>query len=838
MRKIYLLLTLLFLQTGFLHSQCTPALKAGIFPDNANYCGTPITLFAVNSSLNNNTGWVWYSGTCGGTPIGTGPSITVSPSVATTYYVRGEGNCTSGPCSDPVTVRSDGLGSIIQMSTGLERCGFGSVDLSAKADHGTIYWYKAASGGGPGIGPFGTGENFTASESTYGTQTYYLEIRDGGCISPRLPLTFEVKQEPQWSSMAAPPVCPGGQSNLDVTPRDANTSVNGWYDAPNGTMLSSTSTYTTPPLTSQTIFYAKLTQVSGCVSFEPALVTIRSIPDLVSTTPGERCGPGAVLLSAEYSGPIGQYRWWDAATGGSQVSSSQNFVPTVTSNTTYYVEATSNFGCVSSSRAPVTATIKSVPTITGSTPASRCGNGTLTLSATGSSGTLSWWNAETGGAQVGTGASYTTPSLTQTTPYFVQATNNGCTSGRSSVMATVNPIPTVSASSNAECDTGPVNLGATSNGTVSWFANAIGGSALATGLSFTTPAITTTTVYYVQATLNGCTTPSRSSVSAIIRTTPTITSTTPGTRCGEGQLSIMATPSAGTVQWYNVASGGSVLSTNNTYSPTITATTTYYVSAFNLDCESARTPVIATINPNPTLTTSDASRCDAGTVTLSAASNGTVSWFAASTGGSSLGTGNSFTTPSISTTTQYFAQALLGSCTSPARVAATAMVINTPAQPTITQNNTNIESPVLTSSATSGNQWFKDDLAISGATNTTYTITDAGEYKVQVNSSGCLSAFSIPINYVITGFEVADERMLNIYPNPSADEVTISLAGFDVDRLVQIDVVDLLGRRMSQSTSLGGEQVKFNVRGYQSGQYLVLAQQGSRKIIRQFIKSK
>src|ERR1019366_2127799 len=54
----------------------------------------------------------------------------------------------------------------------------------------------------------------------------------------------------------------------------------------------------------------------------------------------------------------------------------------------------------------------------------------------------------------------------------------------------------------------------------------------------------------------------------------------------------------------------------------------------------------------PTISnTTSGSRCDAGTVTLGAtASAGTINWYAASTGGSSLGTGTSYTTPSISAT--------------------------------------------------------------------------------------------------------------------------------------------------------------------------------------------
>jgi hypothetical protein len=64
---------------------------------------------------------------------------------------------------------------------------------------------------------------------------------------------------------------------------------------------------------------------------------------------------------------------------------------------------------------------------------------------------------------------------------------------------------------------------------------------------------------------------------------------------------------AGTTEyrWYSTLTGGSyVSSTSSTWAtPTITSTTTYYVTAFNGTCESLfRTAVLATIKPVPTLT--------------------------------------------------------------------------------------------------------------------------------------------------------------------------------------------------------------------------------------------
>ncbi|MBL0104798.1 MAG: hypothetical protein IPP51_14180 [Bacteroidetes bacterium] len=73
------------------------------------------------------------------------------------------------------------------------------------------------------------------------------------------------------------------------------------------------------------------------------------------------------------------------------------------------------------------------------TDASRCGNGTVTLGASGT-GTIYWYNAASGGTQVATGTSYTTPSLSSTTTYYIQ-TGLNCPSARVPVIATINSTP-------------------------------------------------------------------------------------------------------------------------------------------------------------------------------------------------------------------------------------------------------------------------------------------------------------------------------------------------------------------------------------------------------------
>lgn len=67
--------------------------------NTTNICpGYTVTLSVVGGTLGDNAQWHWYSGSCGGTAIGTGSAINVSPASTTTYYVRAEGDCNTTAC--------------------------------------------------------------------------------------------------------------------------------------------------------------------------------------------------------------------------------------------------------------------------------------------------------------------------------------------------------------------------------------------------------------------------------------------------------------------------------------------------------------------------------------------------------------------------------------------------------------------------------------------------------------------------------------------------------------------------------------------------------------------
>lgn len=154
-----------------------------------------------------------------------------------------------------------------------------------------------------------------------------------------------------------------------------------------------------------------------------------------------------------------------------------------------------------------TSTTISIPSITATVSQTRCGEGSVTLTATATNGIPKWYTTATGGTLLETSSSFTTPLLSSTTIYYVDAFVVGCNGGtRTAVTATINSTPMVTvANPTPICSgTSAVLTATASAGTINWFANASGGTSLGSGTTFTTPLLNQNITYYVEANNNGC----------------------------------------------------------------------------------------------------------------------------------------------------------------------------------------------------------------------------------------------------------------------------------------------------------------------------------------------
>jgi hypothetical protein len=244
------------------------------------------------------------------------------------------------------------------------------------------------------------------------------------------------------------------------------------------------------------------------------------------------------------------------------------------------------------------------------TNGSRCGIGTVTISATSSGAVIDWYNAASGGTLLLSGNNSYTPSISTSTTYYAQARNNttGCLSAaRTAVGATINAIPVnPTGVNNSRIEAGTVTISATttsSGAVIEWYSASSGGASLYTGNSYT-PSITGSTTYYAQAkvTATGCISAGRTAVVATMLTRPANPTGVGSTRCGSGTVTISATSTSpdAVIDWYSTATDESAFYTGNTYTIlSISTSTTYYVEARYLSTgvvSASRTPVVVTVN--------------------------------------------------------------------------------------------------------------------------------------------------------------------------------------------------------------------------------------------------
>jgi gliding motility-associated-like protein len=211
-----------------------------------------------------------------------------------------------------------------------------------------------------------------------------------------------------------------------------------------GNLLNSAIDNTAPGVISSFKYYRASVRNGVCKTEYTAPIELEVIPTPLVTkvVPAERCGPGVVDLLAESN--LGTPNWFEASTGGTAISTANNYTtPFLNRSTNYYAGAIFR-GCVSFNRTTVLAKIKPIPSITSVINATNCGPGNLELSATASGGIINWFSDPNAGATLLTASKYMTPLISNTTTYYAEALLDGCISApRTPVLATIFEVPIV-----------------------------------------------------------------------------------------------------------------------------------------------------------------------------------------------------------------------------------------------------------------------------------------------------------------------------------------------------------------------------------------------------------
>jgi gliding motility-associated-like protein len=332
------------------------------------------------------------------------------------------------------------------------------------------------------------------------SKTLWIRIEnEHGCYTVRQ-MQLLVNETPVLNTLTAVTLCSGNTAVLQVTSQATNT-IN-WYATQNGTTpLFTGNNYETPVLTANTNYWVEAVSPAGCLSGRTKVtVTVNSVS--VSSQNAVTCNDNTVTLTA--SSPGNTINWYNSATATQPVATGTQFTtPILTSNTSYWVQAVAPGGCLSA-RTQVSVTVNALPVVTvADANVTACEGSAVVFSASSTGNIINWYSSETAAQPVATGTSFTTPQLTQSASWWVEARSpQGCFSGRTEVSVIVDPTPviTVEDTNTTICTGETAVLTASSPGnTINWYGDAGAALPLATGTVFTTPALSATTSYWVEA---------------------------------------------------------------------------------------------------------------------------------------------------------------------------------------------------------------------------------------------------------------------------------------------------------------------------------------------------
>jgi gliding motility-associated-like protein len=154
-----------------------------------------------------------------------------------------------------------------------------------------------------------------------------------------------------------------------------------------------------------------------------------------------------------------------------------------------------------------TSTTLTIPEITSITTSTRCGAGSVTLEAVSNTGVVNWYNTSTGGSFIGTGNSFSTPSITSDTVFYAVAHTANCSDfSRVAITAHVTPKPVLTFTSpQYMCDESSKTIDVqTTSGIVNWYDDINATTPIFTGTHFVVPNIHQNTVFYAEANNNNC----------------------------------------------------------------------------------------------------------------------------------------------------------------------------------------------------------------------------------------------------------------------------------------------------------------------------------------------
>ncbi len=681
----------------------------------------------------------WYADQTTTIALSTGASYSPSPTVTTTYYVSvsGTGVCENAPNTrKAVTISMNPLATAADINTTHQTICIGDAALliaTSAIDSPVFIWYESQTS----TNPLFVGDYYDPTPTV--TTTYYVSVRGtnicDNAINTRKAVTVTVNSLGLASDITAADVtiCSGSSASLTASSATVTTPVFRWYaDQTTTTVLSTGASYSPSP-TVTTSYYLSVSGDEVCENLpntrKAVTVTVNSLglaSDITAADATICSGSSASLTASSATVATPVFRWYADQTTTTVLSTGASYSPSPTVTTSYYLSVSGDGVCenLPNTRKAVTVTVNSLGLASDITAADAmiCSGSSASLSASSATVTtpvFRWYADQTTTTVLSTGASYS-PSPTVTTSYYLSVSGDGVCENvpntRKAVTVTVNSLglaSDITASDSTICSGYSASLSA-SSATVTtpvfrWYADQTTATALSTGASYS-PSPTVTTVYYVSVSGDGVCENLPNTRKAVTVTVNSLglasdITASDSTICSGSSASLTA--SSATVatpifRWYADQTTTTVLSTGASYSPSPTATTTYYVSVSGDGvCENlpnTRKAVTVTVNSLGSasdITAADETICSGSSASLTA-SSATVAtpvfrWYADQTTTTALSTGASYSPSPTATTTYYVSVSGDGICEN---------LQNTRKAVTVTVNSLGLASDITAADAT------------------------------------------------------------------------------------------------------------------------------------------
>ena len=597
-----------------------------------------------------------------------GPSITVTPTVNTSYTVTGtalSSGCTNTAVSNIIVLGIPQLASTPSVSPSNCAASTGSITSVSVSGSGP-FSYTWTNGSNAVVGN-------SANLNTQPAGTYNLQVLgSNGCLNNFGPYSIFNPGAPSISSASATAnsLCVGGTINLFSNSSFSTTPTYNW-SGPN----SFTSTAQNPTIPSATNLmsgiYSVYASASGCSGAATNVtITVNNNPTpAASSSFSNYCAGNTVFL---FASSASTYSW----TGPSGfTSSAQN--PTITSASSgasglYNLAVTNAAGC--SGNTSINITVNANPSLTAfATNSAICAGNPINLNASG--GNTYLWSGPNGFNSTQQNPTIISTSTLSSGVYSISTTNTltGC-STNTTVAILVNNLPVfnASATSGSVCTNGLITLNANGVGLTNytWAGPAVYS---ATGANQTINNATNTNAgnYTVTVTdVNNC--QNTLTVPVFIYSLTPVNANagaSTNTFCSGSTINLFGSTSAVTYSW-----SGPNSFTSNIQNPTLTnsqinATGIYTLAVTDINgCVNSDTAKV-TINQTPSLVTSNNALTCAGQNVVLLANFGSgvaVNWYSDLSLTVPLQVNSNTYTPTFGSfgTYTFYAQGVLNGCTS------------------------------------------------------------------------------------------------------------------------------------------------------------------------------